>query len=67
MITVTCDKCGEILNINNRVDLELNYEGLSTFGGYPFKPQHKQLCVTCAIRLLEWIDDRVEEGGDIDV
>ena len=66
MITVTCDKCGKKLNINNRVDLELSYEGLSPLGGYPFKPQHKQLCVTCATHLLEWIE-HTDEGGDIDV
>ena len=67
MITVTCDKCGKKLNINDEVNLEMSYEGLSTLGGYDFRPKHKQLCVSCATRLLNWIENQVEEGGDTDV
>lgn len=67
MITVTCDKCGEKLNINDKVELKLRYEGLATLGGYNFRPKHKELCVSCATHLLEWIDGRLEEGGDTDV
>ena len=59
MITVTCDMCGEKLDID-KVELELNYEGLVTLGGYSFKPKHKQLCVTCATRLVNWIDNQEE-------
>lgn len=64
MITVTCDMCGETLNINNQVELELTYEGLITFGGYSFRHQHKQLCVSCTTRLLNWIDNQLAKGGD---
>ena len=67
MITVTCDMCGEKLNISNEVKLELEYEGLTTLSGCGFKPKHKQLCVNCATRLLLWIDNQLEKGDDIDV
>lgn len=67
MITVTCDMCGEKLSSFNEVTLELGYEGLSTLSGCSFEPKHKQLCVTCATRLLLWIDNQLEKGDDIDV
>ena len=67
MITVTCDMCGKKLHINDKVELELSYEGLSTFGGYDFRPKHKELCVTCATRLLNWIENQLEKGDDTDV
>lgn len=61
MITVTCDMCGEKLNpFNNSIDLEFSYEGVSTLARASFAGIKKQLCITCAIRLLNWIQAQSE-------
>jgi hypothetical protein len=62
MITVTCDMCGEKLNrADNQVDLSLEYEGIVTLGNGGFRSTRKQLCTTCATRLVNWIDNQLEE------
>lgn len=64
MITITCDMCGEELSrINNLVEVELTYNGIVTMGRGGFHDAKKQLCVTCATRLLNWMQARLEEGG----
>lgn len=61
MITVTCDMCGTKLNkATNEVELELNYDGLWTIGNGGFRPVNKQLCISCATRLVNWIDNQEE-------
>ena len=66
MITVTCDKCGEKLNkMTNQVELSIEYEGLLALNRACFRDTHKQLCVSCATRLVNWIDNQLEKGDDM--
>lgn len=59
MIKVTCDMCGEELSTaTNEVELKLNYDGLITLCQGDFRPAERQLCITCATRLLNWIDNQ---------
>ena len=68
MITTTCDMCGEVLNQTiDEVELELNYNGLLTLNRCGFRPAKRQLCVSCATRLVNWIDNQLEKGDDNDV
>lgn len=63
MITTTCDMCGAKLHsLNNEVDLHLEYNGVHYLGANGFRSTNKQLCVTCATRLLNWIDSQLEKG-----
>ena len=63
MIKVTCDMCGEELSTaTNEVELKLNYDGLITLCQGGFRPAERQLCITCATRLLNWIDN--QKQGD---
>ena len=69
MIAVTCDMCGKsISSLTNRVDLELTYDGVLSLGLTGFRNTGKQLCIECATRLCNWIDDCLEKetlkGGD---
>ena len=68
MITITCDMCGEELNkITNEVSLQLTYEGLQILGTFAFRSKEKNLCISCATRLLNWIDNQLEKKrGDND-
>ena len=64
MITVTCDMCGEKLNpLNDSIDLEFTFEGLPTLVRCSFNGIKKQLCITCATRLLNWVENPLEKGG----
>ena len=59
MITITCDMCGKKLNkLNDKVDVEVSYSGILPLCGTCFRPQEKQLCITCATRLLNWIENQ---------
>lgn len=59
MITITCDMCGEKLNpINNQVELCIQYDGIQVLGDTFFRSKQKQLCVACATRLVNWIENQ---------
>ena len=65
MVTVTCDMCGEKLNaVNNLVNVEFTYDGLIALGRGSFHNTEKQLCITCATRLLNWVENQLEKGDE---
>lgn len=62
MITVTCDMCGEkVHTATNKVELSLEYEGIIILGKGGFRSTRRQLCDTCATRLVNWIDNQLNE------
>ena len=67
MITVTCDMCGEKINSPfDEVILDLRTDD-DTYSiiGKGFKPVRRQLCVSCATRLVIWIDNKKNELEEI--
>lgn len=61
MVTVTCDMCGkEIHSLTSRVDLEFTYNGVNSVGTRLCDTQ-RQLCITCATRVIDWIGNRSTE------
>ena len=68
MITVTCDMCGEKINSPlDEVILDLRTDD-DTYSiiGKGFRPARRQLCYSCATRLVNWIDNQLEKGDDIE-
>lgn len=65
MITIICDMCGDkICRQEHLITVEFNHpHAIDTLGlGSGFNTE-KHLCVTCATRLLNWMQAQLEKGG----
>ena len=59
MITVTCDMCGEkIKSPLDEVKVDLTGHDFMTIAGRHFETIERQLCISCATRLVNWIDNQ---------
>lgn len=61
MITVTCDMCGKKIPTHvDLVDVNFEYNGMRLG---EFRTKQRNLCITCATRLVNWVDAQLEKGG----
>lgn len=59
MITVTCDRCGKKLGIIDKVELSLDGNDILSLGrSVGSLSTRKELCTTCAKKLLDWIENQ---------
>lgn len=57
MIEVTCDMCRKAIDYNvDGVNLDFNHYGTVKFNSN--WTQEKQLCIACAARVANWIDEQ---------
>lgn len=65
MITITCDMCGEKLTgFRDTVEVDMEYDTILPLSISDFRPTKKQLCVTCANKLIDYIDNQAKEGDE---